>query len=120
MPSSLLMVQSGGIGLVSGNIFSGSALDLTPGRQVGAGGVQLKLAAAAPGIVYVGLPNISGTVTTFLSGGSLASGGLADGFELSPGDAYQIPRYRLVSGIETIRILGAAASSGARVFWEIL
>ena len=120
MPSTLVFVQSGGIGLVSGNIFSGTILDLIQPRFSQGGGVQLKLAAAAPGIVYVGLPNMSGTVTTFLSGGSLSSGGLADAFELSPGDGYYLPKYRLVSGIETIRLLAPAASSGGRVFWDVM
>lgn len=120
MPSMILMIQSGGIGLVSGAVFSGSILDLRPG-QGGCGGVQIKLAAGAPGIMYVGLPNLSGTVCTFLSGGSLTSGGLQDAFELSAGDAIFIPKYRLyMSGIEGIRMLGAAASSGARVFWDVL
>lgn len=111
MPSTLLFVQSGGIGLVSGDIFSG-------GPQL-VGGVQLRLAAAAPGVIYVGLPNLSGTVNTFNSGGSLSSGGLADGLELSPGDGLFIPRTRLASGIQTVRLLGAAGSSGGRVYWEV-
>lgn len=110
MPSTLLFVQSGGISLIGTNIFSG-------GPQL-VGGVQLKLAAGAPGIVYVGLPNLSGTVSTFNSGGSLSAGGLADSMELSPGDGYFVPKTRLVSGIQTIRLIATAASSGARVFWE--
>jgi len=110
MPSTQVFVQSGGIGLVSGNVFSG-------GPQL-IGGVQLKLAAAAPGLIYVALPNLSGTVGTFLSGGSLSSGGLADGMEMSPGDSYFVPKTRLVSGIETIRRLAPAASSGGRLMWE--
>ena len=120
MPSTLVFVQSGGIGIVSGNIYSGGPFDPTSYGRGNAGGIQLKLAAGAPGIIYVGLPNLSGTVNTFLSGGSLTSGGLADAFELSPGDAFFIPKVRLVSGLETPRLLAAAASSGARLFWEIL
>ena len=110
MPSTRVFVQSGGIALVSGAIYSGTPLPI--------GGVQLKLAAGAPGIVYVGLPDLSGSVSTFTSGGSFSSGGLADAMEMSPGDAYLIPKYRLVSGIETVRLLAPAASSGARMFWE--
>lgn len=111
MPSTQLFVQSGGIGLVSGNLYSG-------GPQL-VGGVQMKLAAAAPGLIYVALPNLSGTVGTFSSGGSLSSGGLTDGMELSPGESYFVPKTRLVSGIETIRLLAPATSSGGRVMWEV-
>ena len=111
MPSTVLFNQSGGIGLVSGNIFSG-------GPQL-VGGVQLKLAAAAPGLIYVGLPNLSGTVSTSVSGGSLSSGGLADGMELSPGDGYFVPKTRLVSGIETVRLIVPATASGGRLFWDV-
>lgn len=110
MPSLMCFPQSGHIALVSGDIFSGT------GRPQG--GVQLKLADGAPGAIYVGLPNASGTVMTLTSGGSLSSGGLADGMELSPGGAYFIPRIRLVSGIQTIRVGVPAASSGARLYWE--
>jgi len=112
MPSTQLFSQSGGIGLVSGAIFSGTGFPV--------GGIQLKLAAAAPGTIYVGLPNLSGTVTTSVSGGSLSSGGLADGMELVAGASYFVPNTRLVSGIETIRLDVPAAASGGRLFWEHL
>ena len=111
MPSTLVMVRSGGIQLVSGDIYSG-------GPQL-VGTLALKLAAAAPGIIYVGLPNLSGTVPTFNSGGSLTSGGLTDGMEVSPGGTYEIPKTRLVSGILTPIILAPAGSSGGRLFWEV-
>ena len=124
MPSLQMFVQSGGIALVSGEIFSGTQLDLRPERTLGPGGVQLKLAAGAPGIIYAVLPTLSGATSglapTFLSGGSLTSGGLTDGMELSPGDAYFVPRYRMVSGLDTLRLHAAAGSSGGRVFWEVL
>ena len=110
MPSLQLFSQSGGIGLVSGAIFSGQPYPI--------GGIQLRLAAAAPGLVYVGLPNLSGDVTTGASGGSLSSGGLADGMEISAGDSYFVSKSRLVSGIQTIRLIVPAASSGGRLFWE--
>mgnify|MGYP001612349298 FL=1 len=110
MPSTQLFPQSGGIALVSGNIFSGSFQPV--------GGIQLKLAEAAPSLIHVGLPNLSGTASTSVSGGSLSSGGLADGMELAPGDSYFVPKTRLTSGIETIRLIVGAVASGGRLFWE--
>ena len=110
MPSTMLFDQSGGIGLVSGAIYSGIIYPI--------GGIQLRLAKAAPGLCYVGLPNLSGDVATGASGGSLSSGGLADGMEISPGDAYFVSFNRLVSGVETIRLIVPATSSGGRLFWE--
>lgn len=112
MASTMLVTQSGGVAIVSGSIFSGT---IFPSR-----GIQLKLAKAAAGLVYVGLPNLSGAVPTGASGGSFSSGGLADGMEVSPGDAYFIPASRLTSGVETIRVIVPAASSGSRLFWEVL
>ena len=110
MPSCQLFSQSGGISLVSGDVFSG-------GPQL-VGGVQLRLAAGAPSLIYVGLPNLSGAVNTGASGGVFSSGGLADGMEVSPGDSYFVPKTRLVSGIQTIRLIVPAAASGGRLFWE--
>ena len=82
----------------------------------------MKLAALAPGIVYCGLPNLSGNYPSTISGGALSSGlsgyYLTDGMEMSPGDPYFVPKNKLVSGIETIRFVMPAASSGGRVFWE--
>lgn len=118
MPSLLFFPQSGGIALVSGELWSGTGFP----RSF----VQTKLAAGAPGIVYIALPppafqsgQVSGIAATFNSGGSLTSGGLTDGMELSPGDALQIDRSRLTSGSQSIRIVGAAGSSGGRLFWEL-
>ncbi len=55
---------------------------------------------------------------TSILGGSLSSGGLLDGYQLNTGQEYFIPKLRLVSGIETIRINCPTAASGTRVFWE--
>ena len=110
MPSTQLISQSGGVALIASDIFSGSPQLV--------GGVQFKLAKGAPGIVYLGLPNLSGAVTTSVSGAGLSVGGLADGMELSPGDSYFVPKTRLVSGIVTPMVEVPAASSGARLFWE--
>ena len=124
MPSTLVGGQSGGVLLVSGNVYSGSILDIGtgyPGGQGRVGGCQLKLASSASGSVYVGLPGLSGAAVTIGSGGFLSSGGLADGIPLSPGQDYFVPRSRLVSGVETIQLIPEAAASGqARLFWELL
>lgn len=110
MPSTQLFTQSGGIRLVSGNVLSGTPF---PNSLI------LKLSATASGVIYVGLPNLSGEVTTGASGGVLSSGGMADGFELSPGGTYEIPKSRLVSGITTPTLIIPAAVSGTgRLFWE--
>lgn len=115
MPSTIIGLSSGGALLVSGDIYSGSPRAIT-------GGVQLKLAAGAPGIIYVSLPNLSGNLPSTISGGDFSSGlsgfYLTDGMEMSPGDSYFVPNNRLVSGIETIRAIAPAASSGGRLFWE--
>jgi hypothetical protein len=102
MPSTQLFTQSGGIGLVSGNIFSGSNVRLNS--------VKLKLSATASGSIYVGVPNLSGDVVTGASGGVLSSGGMADGFELSPGSTHDIESVRL--------IIPAAVSGTGRLSWE--
>ena len=68
MPSTQLFPTSGGVRLVSGDIYSG-------GPQL-VGGVRMK-AALAPAPFYVGLPNLSGAYPTSTSGGVLSSGGLA-------------------------------------------
>ena len=110
MPSTILAGLSGGVALVSGNIYSGTLFPL--------GSVQLKYAVSGIGPVYVGLPNLSGAIPTGQSGGSLSSGGLSDGMEMLPGDSYVVPKCRLVSGIETIRVIVPAGASGSRMFWE--
>lgn len=125
MPSTTLMAAvSGGVALCSGDIFSGSAWPFA--------GIQLKLSVSGAGPVFVCLPNLSGSVPTLSSGGSLSSGGMADGMEMAPGDTYFIPKARLrittsgvsngsgqwQTGVQDIRIVLAAASSGSRLFWE--
>lgn len=115
MPSTIVGNISGGALLVSGDVYSGFA-----GMLVGS--LQLKLAASAPGIVYCGLPNLSGNYPSINSGGALGSGlsgyVFTDGMEMSPGDSYNIPKHRLISGIQTPRFVMVAGSSGGRVFWE--
>ncbi len=118
MPSLLCMSQSGGIGLVSGNIYSGYTFPYD---------VTLKLTdTKGSRFIYIGLPPLSGThlsgfITTnvtITSGGSLSSGGLFDGMELSEGGSYGISKSRLMSGIESIRVGVPAISSGILLFWE--
>ena len=103
-------LTSGGVPLVSGSIFSGTMFPV--------GGIQLKHSNSGIGPVFVCLPNLSGAAPTFNSGGSWASGGLADGLELNPGDSYFVSKNRLVSGVETIRLVAPVASSGTRIGWE--
>ena len=124
MPSTMCFPISGGIFLVSGDVYSGQFWPLE--------GVQLRLSASGAGPIFVGLPNLSGTGVTMNSGGSLSSGGLADGMEMAPGDSYLVPKSRMrittsgisngsgawQAGIQDIRIHVPAASSGSRLFWE--
>ena len=121
MPSTQIFPQSGGIRLISGDVFSGTGFP--------AGGIQIYLDTAAPGPIYIGLPWFSGGApaasgveggVTITSGGSLSSGGLQDGFKLTAGRDFFIPRVRLYSGISSIRIGAPAASSGGIIFWEHL
>lgn len=123
MPSLQFFDRSGGIVLVSGNIFSGSYLDYA-GQGCKVGGIQFRNSATSPGPVYVCLMPLSGQAGTFNSGGSLSSGGLADGMELVPGGNYFVPRSRMTNlsgqGLLAISLVGPAASSGARIMWEPL
>lgn len=112
MPSTQLMVVSGGIGLVSGTITSGQ---LWP---IGCLTIRNDIYSPSGQAVYVGLPNLSGTVNTITSGGSLSSGGMADSWPVYPGEVLIVPKSRMVSGMLTPRLLGAAAASGARVWWD--
>lgn len=120
------MPTSGGIALVSGEIYSGTPWDLRPfPSQFGTlGGLQFKVAQSGTGPLYVCLPPLSGNLSdaapTFNSGGSLSSGGLYDGMELFPGQDYFVPRSRLCSGISTVRVQGPSTSSGTRLNWEPL
>lgn len=117
MASTQLFSQSGGIQLVSGNIFSGS---LIPPMA----GVLLKysiLSGASGQAIYINTPLFSGDlpVSTQLSGGILSSGGLSDGMEMLPGDSLFIPKGSLgTSGIQAIKVMVPPASSGGRLFWQ--
>lgn len=120
MPSFMCFTQSGGHGIVSGDIYSGSILDVKPWGRGTCGGIQFRLAKGAPSLIYIGMPSLSGTTPTGASGGVFSSGGLADGMEVSPGDSYFVPRSRLVSGLDTVRVIAPAAASGSRCFWEVV
>jgi hypothetical protein len=97
--------------LVSGAIFSGFSQGIV-------GGINFKLSASGAGPIFLSTPNFSGALPTMNSGGTLSSGGLADGMELSPGQTYFIPKLRLVSGVQSVRVDTPAASSGSRLFWD--
>lgn len=116
MPSTIVGNVSGGALLVSGDIYSG--------YQAIVGGIQFKVATDSPGVIYLGLPNLSGNYPSVISGGALASGlsgyYLTDGMPMAANDAYFVPKARLVSGVLTPRFVMPATSSGARVFWEPL
>lgn len=112
MPSCQITgVVSGGFPLVGSNIYSGTTYPV--------GGIQLQYANSGIGPIYIGLPPLSGSAVTIPSGGALSSGGLADGMELFPGGTYFVPKLRLTSGIETIRVAAPAAASGTKLFWEV-
>lgn len=122
MPSTQLISQSGGVALVSGDIWSGS---ISPPHA----GIQLRLDSTAVGPVYVGVRrkaqpdsapfsgHLSGSIT-ITSGGGLSSGGLSDGLRLDVGDSLYIPKIALSSGIQDIRVAVPATSSGARLYWQ--
>ncbi len=112
MPSTIFAgAVSGGQLLCSGNPFSGQ---LTLPHEI-----NLKMSNSGIGFIYVSLPSVLTTsFATFTSGGSLTSGGLADAWELSKNQEMTIPRQRLTSGIESIRLLGLEAASGTRIFWD--
>lgn len=107
MPSTIVGAQSGGVVLVSGNPYSG----IYPQP----GGLLLRLAGESSGNAYIAY---SGGVT-INSGGALASGGLRDGMEIRPGDAWlgvKIPP----NGIAGIYATVAAAVSGqVRINWNV-
>lgn len=115
MPSTLVgqPLASGAQRIIVNNPFSGSIHPI--------GGVQLRLAKEASGNVYVGF-NLSGTVTVN-SGGFFLSGntaGIDDGMQLTPGDAYFVPKTALpISGTWNIFVRHDAACSGqARLYWD--
>lgn len=114
MPSIILGNQSGGQNILSGAYWSGRLGNPT------VAGVQLRLAATAAGNAYVGL---SGGVTVN-SGAVIGSGGMSsgllDGFLLTPGDTYFLPRIAVgASGIPQVFVgTDAAASGQARMYVE--
>ena len=111
MPSTIFTAAvSGGQLLCSGDPWSGN---LILPKQI-----TFLLSLSGSFNVGVALPAIGGGVATFNSGGSLSSGGLGDAYELQRGQPYTVPRGRLTSGIQTIRLVGPAESSGSRVIWE--
>lgn len=122
MPSLTLWPQSGGQPIADSNLWSGQ-------KDMPVSFLTLMLSKSGAGPVYVGLPPTRTPATTGMisgyanlgSGGPYGSGsasGLLDAFELNPGQSYEIPKYRLVSGLLTPRIVCPAASSGSRLFWE--
>lgn len=112
MASLLPGFVSGGASLVSGNPFSGT---MTPWA-----GVQLRSAFDASGSVYVGVAlGLASGGITILSGGALSSGGMADGMELRPGDAYYVPRLLCSGQVDKILVAVPVAVSGrCRIFWD--
>lgn len=109
LPSFLFGGRSGGDLLVSGNPFSGLP-------QVYAGGIQLRVDRNASGNLYLGF---SGGVTINSGGFFLSGGGLNDGMQLGPGDAFLVPPSVLgPSGSFNIYFGGDPAASGfARLDW---
>jgi hypothetical protein len=126
MPSTVVGSFSGGTTLVSGNLLSGSTT--TAGAYLinyPYSFLTLKNGASGIGPIYVGLPPpaifsgfVSGIGVTVTSGGSLSSGGLTDGFELTRGEVITLPRARLSSGLLSVVIAVPTASSGTTVFWD--
>lgn len=122
MPS--LILTSGIVPLVSGNIFSGLPFPI--------GGITLYYDRFAPanssGIaIHIGVGILSGNAVTFASGGSMGSGGLSDGFPMLPGDYLWIPKSRMInyttdplqSGKPLAVQIGCLAGvSGNRLWWD--
>lgn len=110
MPSSIIGAISGGVQLVSGNIFSGAGLAFVPN------GIRLmpdpNSGPALSGQIFI---SFSGGVTT-RSGGALASGGLRDGMPLQNGVHTLL---RLQGKITDLFCTVDAATSGARLFWSV-
>ena len=119
MPSTVMIptvsgLISGGISLVpSGQayVYSGSPFQVI-------GGVALRYDMSGPGVVYVGVTNLSGLNVTITSGVS-GFASYTDGMPLGRGDAYFVPKLKLVSGLESIRVGVPLAASGGFLFWEI-
>ena len=113
MPSTVMVPVSGGMGLV----YSGQAYLYSGGPFQVVGGVALRYDVSGPGVVYVNCTNLSGLAVTQTSGVSGVCS-FTDGVPMGRGDAYFIPRLKLVSGLESVRIGVPAAASGGFLFWE--
>jgi hypothetical protein len=115
MPSLLLTAASGSpFPVISGNFWSGRG-SYTGGQPIG--GIQLRLDRAASGNAYISLSG-GATVTsgnTFLSGG-----GIMDGMQMGPGDAYFIPKvsFNTSGQVNVYATCDPACSGQARLFWE--
>lgn len=114
MPSTVMIPVSGGMGLV----YSGQAYLYSGGPFQIQGGVNLRYDVSGPGVVYVNTTNLSGLVVT--NSGTAISGVVSfiDGVPMGRGDGYFIPRMKLVSGLESIRIGVPAAASGGLMYWD--
>ena len=112
MPSTLIgqPVASGPQQVVSGNPWSGQ---IEP-----QGGIQFKWDKNASGFIYLGL---SGNLTLNSGGFFMSGGGLADGVQLAPGDAYFIPKigFRTSGTFSVYARHDAAVSGQARLFYEV-
>lgn len=112
MPSVLIgnPLASGPQIIVSGNPWSG--------RVVPQGGIQFRLAREASGNVYLGW---SGNITLNSGGMFLSGGGLADGMQIGPGDAYFVPRIAFeTSGALNVYARHDAAVSGqGRLYYDV-
>lgn len=122
MPS--LILTSGIVPLASGHIFSGNPFPV--------GGITLYYdrfaSATASGIyIHVEAGVLSGGPITWASGGSMSSGGMADGFPMAPGDYIWIPRSRMINYTTdptqsgktlSVQIGCPAGVSGNRLWWD--
>lgn len=119
MPSTIL--TSGVVALVSGNVFSGCPYPV--------GGVTLYfdrfVGSGLP--IHVMAGQGSGLGVTMASGGSLSSGGMADGFPMYPGDYLWIPKSKMInftsdpnqSGrVLSIQVAIPIGLSGSRLWWD--
>lgn len=117
MPSILLDgpdIISGGINILSGNVFSGQ------GAFHPVGDVRVKAGPANSGVLYVGL---SGGLT-LRSGGFFRSGasGGCDGWPLKASESYTISKLAFIpnSGSPKVFVTTDALGSGRDiVYWEV-
>ena len=113
MPSFLVgnPLASGPTVVVSGFPWSGKAYNPV-------GGIQFRVATNASGSVYIGY---SGTITMNSGGLFMSGGGMNDGMQLAPGDAFFVPRLATgVSGALTVYFRHDAACSGqTRIYYDL-